>query len=58
MTHLHNLHLATENPERPAPAFVHAWFVLLVFIAGFLLGVAVMWVTDYEPPGQSLIVRP
>lgn len=58
-----NLHLATETPDRPLPAFERPWFVLLTFIAGFALGLAVMWVTDFEPVAVppspfEMVVRP
>jgi len=41
-----NLHIATETPDRPAPVIEHTWYQVLTFIAGALLGVAVMWLTS------------
>ncbi len=41
-----NLHIATENPDRPEPVVEHRWYQVLTFIAGALLGVAVMWLTS------------
>jgi hypothetical protein len=40
-----NLHLATETPERPEPVIEHGWYRVLTFVAGALLGMAVMWMT-------------
>ena len=45
-----NLHLATENRDRPDPVIEHAWYQVLIFIAGALLGVAVMWLTSVPVP--------
>ena len=41
-----NLHLATETPDRPRPVVEERWYQVLTFIAGALLGIAVIWVTS------------
>ena len=41
-----NLHIATESPERPAPVIEHLWYRAITFVAGALLGMAVMWLTS------------
>ena len=41
-----NLHLATETRDRPEPVVEHFWYQALTFLAGALLGVAVMWLTS------------
>ena len=46
------LHLATEPRARPLPAFDRPLFGVVTFLAGFLLGVAVMWATDFVPPAN------
>ena len=56
------LHLATENPDRPRPIVWRPWFVLIAILAGVLLGVVVMVATDFAPTPVSdpfqIIVRP
>lgn len=41
-----NLHIATETPDRPEPVVEHTWIRVLTFVAGALLGMAVMWFTS------------
>jgi hypothetical protein len=53
-----NLHIATETPDHPAPVIEKKWYRVVIFIAGFALGVAVMWATDFEPPTPVLVVTP
>ena len=64
---LHDLHVATETKPGPPGFFDHPFLVLLAVLVGFVLGVAVMAVTDVEPrvteernatDGVDIYVRP
>ena len=52
MTHS-QLHIGVEPTPRPEPAFVRAWFIALVGIAGFLLGLTVMALTSVVIPPED-----